>query len=354
MKKLLKVFLAVVITAAVLYLFVLFAPVKAVERLRNLWIETAMTTGEHQWLATYLFPAALIDDVMSRQVNPEVISNPELIDIPKPGGDAVAAEPTPYESNDGSLSLYDELGNEIIVDDRDQDIRIVEVKTAEYVGHLLFVSDPGRIAVATTDKKDVKGAFIKNLAAQVDGIAAINANAFVDDGGSGSGGQIIGWTVSEGEEWGGITERGTYTSMGFDYDGKLIVGNISDFGKYNIKELVQYQPAMIADGKQLVSGSAGWGIHPRTAVGQKADGTVILAVIDGRQPGYSLGTTIGELADLLFAYGCVNAAACDGGSSSILYYNGDIIGTPSTPLKETGRYLPNAIVVKKKQTLTDY
>ncbi|MDR3149279.1 MAG: phosphodiester glycosidase family protein [Oscillospiraceae bacterium] len=347
MKKLIKVLLAIVLTGAALYLFVLFAPVKAVERLRNLWIETAMTTGEHQWLATYLFPASLIDDVMSRQVNPEVISNPGLIDIPSSGNNNTDPLSTPAVNSEPA-AVYDELGNKIIVDDKDQDIRIVEVKTSEYVGHLMFVKDPKRIVVATTDKKDVRGAFVKDLAAQVDGIAAINANAFVDDDGLGSGGQIIGWTVANGEEWGRITKRGTYTSMGFDYDGKLIVGNISNFSKYNIKELVQYQPAMIVDGKQLFSGSGGWGIHPRTAIGQKSDGTVILAVIDGRQPGYSIGTTIGELADLMFAYGCVNAAACDGGSSSVLYYDGDIIGIPSTPRKETGRYLPNAIVVTKK------
>ena len=47
------------------------------------------------------------------------------------------------------------------------------------------------------------------------------------------------------------------------------------------------------------------------------------------------------------AFGAVTAGACDGGSSSVLAYNGEIINKPSTPMT-TGRYLPNAFLVKKK------
>jgi hypothetical protein len=77
---------------------------------------------------------------------------------------------------------------------------------------------------------------------------------------------------------------------------------------------------------------------------------MVFAVVDGRQPGYSVGITLGDLTDILMSYGVVNAAACDGGSSSILYYDGKIINTPSTPMKTTGRYLPNAVVVKTAGT----
>jgi len=138
-------------------------------------------------------------------------------------------------------------------------------------------------------------------------------------------------------------------SAGFTEDDILVVGGIKDPEAYAIRDMIQWGPALIADGVKLVSGSAGWGLHPRTAIGQRTDGSVLLAVVDGRQPLYSIGITVGELSDILYDYGCVNASLCDGGSSSCMWYGGSLIGTPSTPMKETGRYLPNAIVVLKKQ-----
>jgi exopolysaccharide biosynthesis protein len=55
---------------------------------------------------------------------------------------------------------------------------------------------------------------------------------------------------------------------------------------------------------------------PRTAVGIKADGTVIFYTVDGRQTGYSKGLTFNELADRLLELGCVEAGALDGGGST--------------------------------------
>ena len=53
-------------------------------------------------------------------------------------------------------------------------------------------------------------------------------------------------------------------------------------------------------------------------------------------------------ADILEEYGAYNAGACDGGSSSVLAYNGEVINKPSTSMASTGRCLPNAWVVSKK------
>ena len=99
--------------------------------------------------------------------------------------------------------------------------------------------------------------------------------------------------------------------------------------------------------EDLMHDSAGWGVQPRTIVGQSDNGVFFILVVDGRQPGYSIGATMGDCASILLQYGCVTAAACDGGSSSVLAYNGELVNKPSTPM-ETGRYLPNAILVKKK------
>ena len=58
---------------------------------------------------------------------------------------------------------------------------------------------------------------------------------------------------------------------------------------------------------------------PRTAVGVREDGTVILYTVDGRQSDHSVGLTLDEAARRLSELGCVNAGAMDGGGSTTLY-----------------------------------
>ncbi|MHB1242176.1 MAG: phosphodiester glycosidase family protein [Gaiellaceae bacterium] len=68
---------------------------------------------------------------------------------------------------------------------------------------------------------------------------------------------------------------------------------------------------------------------PRTAVGQRADGSVIMVVTDGRRPGYSVGMTNFELAQTLVRLGAVTASAFDGGGSSSLAFDGKLLNRPS-------------------------
>ena len=61
------------------------------------------------------------------------------------------------------------------------------------------------------------------------------------------------------------------------------------------------------------------GIAQKTAIGQRADGTVIMIVTDGRSA-ESVGATRNDMIDLMVEYGAVTAGSLDGGSSSMLYY----------------------------------
>ena len=85
----------------------------------------------------------------------------------------------------------------------------------------------------------------------------------------------------------------------------------------------------------ITEGDGGWGVGPRTAIGQKKDGTVLFLVIDGRQPGYSIGATLRDVQDILFEKGCYIAANLDGGSSSTLYLNGKVVNKPADLLGGT-------------------
>jgi hypothetical protein len=68
--------------------------------------------------------------------------------------------------------------------------------------------------------------------------------------------------------------------------------------------------------------------HPRTAVGLKSD-ALLFVVVDGRQPGYSEGMTLFELAEFLRNVGCTDALNLDGGGSTTLWVRGAIVNRPS-------------------------
>src|SRR3970282_488477 len=69
--------------------------------------------------------------------------------------------------------------------------------------------------------------------------------------------------------------------------------------------------------------------HPRTAVGQLADGRVLLVAVDGRQAGYSVGMTTFEMAQSLVRLGVVSGMALDGGGSTTLAFEGTVLNRPS-------------------------
>jgi hypothetical protein len=71
--------------------------------------------------------------------------------------------------------------------------------------------------------------------------------------------------------------------------------------------------------------------NPRTAVGQLADGRIVLVVVDGRQPGYSVGMTNFELAQTLVRLGAVSGSGLDAGGSSTMAFDGRLLNRPSDP-----------------------
>ena len=109
--------------------------------------------------------------------------------------------------------------------------------------------------------------------------------------------------------------------------------------------------------------------EPRTAVGQLADGRIMLVVVDGRRRGYSSGMTNFELALTLVRLGAITGAALDGGGSSTMAFDGQLLNLPSgaerpvseallmaysgihAPLPSTTVLSPNGDNVAETQTL---
>ena len=83
--------------------------------------------------------------------------------------------------------------------------------------------------------------------------------------------------------------------------------------------------------------------HPRSAIGVRTDGVVLLVAVDGRQPGYSEGMTLDEVAAFLGSLGATEALNLDGGGSTTLVVEGVIANRPSD--QEGERPVANALLV---------
>ncbi len=201
------------------------------------------------------------------------------------------------------------------------------VKGSTFTGYVLLVKDPSRIYVGTSSdfKSNQVGMKIFDMAAQEDAVAIINAGEFADPGGQGTGNNPMGITYSKGElVWEDSLKR---TFIGFDENNKLIVTESmtkSEAEQLGIRDGVSFQ-----NGNTLITSENGeivihysdynTGTAQRTAIGQCADGTVILLVTDGRTAS-SIGATKNDVIDIMVKYGAVTAGMLDGGSSSLMYY----------------------------------
>ncbi len=327
----------VIVLALVAYLVVVFGKIPFVVKWRNIWIETAMTTDQHKWLATTFFPDSLIKEIMDAQVDVRDIGQTDI---------KTEKETDILGQKNLTVGEQDSHGNEVLVNDLEEKIVILKVRTSNFVGWLTLIDDPARVYIADTDYEGSRGEFVCDYLEKENAIVGMNASGFHDPGGVSLGGTVTAQAMSQGNI------RGTYSSkyitVGFNKKNELVVGEISDWEKYGLRDAFQYHPALIINGDKVIEGASGWGLQPRTVIGQAENGVVMFLVVDGRQVGYSLGATMGDCADILEEYGAVNAGACDGGSSSVIAYNGEVLNKPSARQMPTGRYLPNAWVVKSK------
>ena len=153
-------------------------------------------------------------------------------------------------------------------------------------------------------------------------VAAINAGGFLDEGGQGNGASPDSLVVYEGEFY--SAGRGVGKGfVGLDGESRLHVGlkSIDEIRDADIRYGVCFGPVLIADGVMADPATLQSEINPRSAIGQRADGTILLLVIDGRQV-ISMGATIADMAGIMQRYGAENACNLDGGTSSLLWYNG--------------------------------
>lgn len=336
--------LIVIIVLDILMVLCFFLAYGPINYFRELLITTAMTTKDHKYLARVLYDEKTIAEIMGKNYLAEINENT----------DSSAIKFDEIKETDYYESKYEE---EVLKKDEGNDLyKIVHLKGDTYVGYMVVIYDASKIDLVSTRYLGTQGEFLENMSKHHKSLISINAGGFADAGGVGSGGIPTGTVISDGE----ILYQGVETGwggglIGFNKDNILVLtkDDPETAIKNGMVDAVDFGPFLIVNGKRSIAkGNGGWGLASRTVIAQRKDGIVLFFVIDGRQPGYSIGIDMVEMTDLLVKYKAYNASNLDGGASSSLVVNGELYSKPCAVSVTGERWIPNAWMLfdKEKET----
>ena len=260
-----------------------------------------------------------------------------------------------------------EVDENLINTDGNKEKELIEIHNVSgdgFEGTMMVVNDPAKISLATTYPWSEYGKELGVLVDEAGAIAGVNGGIYYSSGNKG--GRPYGVTVSNGEiqditlGWSGLY------LIGFDENNLLRIISLEGMNKSAVEKMVKEEKIrdaisfqeessdannhfvkLIINGEKRELSGKGSGQNPRTAIGQRKDGSVLILVTDGRGKNGHLGATASDLIEIMAEYGAVNAANIDGGSSSSLYYNKKYLRTSVTFYYTNSSWrLPTAFVVK--------
>lgn len=297
-------------------LFLLYGPYSG---FRNFWITTAMTTMNHQYLAEIFYSDETINEVLenNRVIEPEGETDTSLIEI--------------YDNTITNTVYKDEYDKQVLEHEEGAIYKYFKVEGYSFDAYMAVIYDPSKISVIHTKYMGVTGQYLTDMAKENNAIVAINGGGFVDINGESNGGQPRGIIIEDGKIVQSSRNRDKAGGViGFTNDNKLFLGDVSaeKAVEAGVRDAVEFGPFLIVNGKSsFIKGNGGYGIHPRTAIGQRKDGIVLMLVVDGRRVD-SIGAGMKDLTDIMLKYGAYNAANLDGGNSSVLVINNKIMNRP--------------------------
>lgn len=263
--------------------------------------------------------------------------------------------------------MDDEVDENLINTEGNKEKELIEIHNVSgdgFEGTMMVVNDPSKISLATTYPWSEYGKELGVIVDEAGAIAGVNGGIYYSSGNKG--GRPYGVTVSNGEiqditlGWSGLY------LIGFDENNLLRIISLEGMNKSAVEKMVKEEKIrdaisfqeessdannhfvkLIINGEKRELSGKGSGQNPRTAIGQRKDGSVLILVTDGRGKNGHLGATASDLIEIMAEYGAVNAANVDGGSSSSLYYNKKYLRTSVTFYYTNSSWrLPTAFVVK--------
>ena len=339
-------FLAVVLTVVVVFAFTLFMSMKMIcgstsPSAKRTFVTTLLETGQLKFLVSWFVPSGEVQEIVDAN---SMVKLDEDVDT-----NLISFEP--FEDNEQ--------------DPEAKDLEVIELSGRTYTAKLIKVRDPSRISLATIYPWRDTGVTLEELAQQSGAIAAINGGIYNST--NNSGGRPYGVIVSNGEiQYNKPNEYPGLVLVGFDNDNILQIIDVNGMTpdqlealveEKGIRDAVTFQEEssdannhfvqLIINGNPRGMNGVGSGLNPRTAIGQCADGSVLLLVTDGRGKNGHLGASAADLIEIMTQYGAVNAANLDGGSSTCMYYDGEYLMTSVTFYYSNSSWkLPAGFIVK--------
>ena len=327
MKKVIIIILAILDLGAIACLALAYGPYSG---FRNWFITTTSDSWHHSYLAHVLYSDKQINDLLDSMQTYEADGVTDASQITFNGED-----PGVYES------IYEE---QVLKRDEGNDLyKVVEISGPKYKGYVLVVYDPSRISLYQSTRMKTGGQKMTQLAKSAGAIAAVNAGGFTRNAET----HAIypyGSVIMNGKLY---NDKGG-NLIGFNYDNVLTLTKESPSSAVanGMKDAVSFSPFLIVNGVPTTfKNGGGYGMRPRTAVGQRKDGIVLFIVIDGDSYG-TQGMDMEELTNLFIRYGAYNAANLDGGGSSSMYVNGELLNEPKGFGYSGQRYIINAWILK--------
>ncbi len=388
--------LLVVVMLEAIYCTAVFSNISFIAKYRTIWIETAMSTMSHHWLATYFIPPAVVNAVteqveqakagqvgvnsnwnqgekdgiqpndyhtqnleeLEEQFSPEQVDFYSLFhEIDPESMEAYVAEhPSVTASgwdkiylneaglDDSGTDIYTREGDQVLAIDAENGVLLIRVKGVGYRGVLAIAKDSSRLSVFPADALGSYGAHAGDIAQAHDGILSMTASGFIDNGGAGNGGTLAGYAMCNGVEYGKAHMGWGNKRIELHEDNLFYIRDAQDSVSEETTDAVEFTPALIVDGEILVDENCGWNAtNPRAIIGQNQQHDIMMLVIEGRRID-SIGTGVVECAGILEKYGCMQAMNLDGGTSAIMWYDGEYVTRCSNQALPEGRTLPNAFV----------
>ncbi len=389
------------------YFYLCYTSNGFISKWRSIYIQTALSTMNHQWLATELLPEKIVQDTVAmiaagreEQIGTNSSWNiPSLdkeneTDKPDPSGDDTPqvdesvsvwiredpegaeafftlfhelnqeeflayldAHPSVMDNgwaninideaglDQDGLDLYTTNGDQVLAINVPDQILLVRLKGSSWRGVLAIAKDPAQLSMRWSAGIGSYGQTVKDICERSGAILGVSGSGFIDPNGTGNGGILSGYAMCDGEARGTPSTSYGYKRLELHEDNRLYITDTFNAVSSSVTDAAEFTPALIVDGKIVINEYTDWnGNNPRTIVGQTIHGEILMLVVEGRIPSVSLGVSVYTCAERLYEYDCAQAMNLDGGSSSIMYYNGRSITICSNTALANGRTLPNAWV----------
>ena len=329
MKLITKIFIIIDIIVILCFFFV-YGPV---DYAKKFWITTAMETGTHKYLAYIFYSEKTVSDVMDANTLSEIKEETDITTI--------------TIGKTEKKTTYDSIYEQQILEHNEDDLyKLIEFKYGDFDCYLIAIYDPKRVAAVSSGKIGY-GKILSDISKENDAILAINGGGYYWSNGRPSGLIVHDGEIISAEGY------GSYLSGAFNEDGVLIVGKLSagEVKEKKIKEALSFSPALIVNGKAAqIQGTGGSGMNPRTVIAQRQDGIVLFLVVNGYGQKLSWkgrgGVYYSDLITILQRYNAYNAINMDGGSSTTLVINHELINSPCEPQKEGQDFIRSAWILK--------